>query len=107
MRGSLADEQSICLKIQQKLAISQRAWLSCSSSSFRLKIPGETPVTMKRNTASNKRLSHFPSKLVAITIATSSLTDLFDFLGGQTEEGRSEGLELAKRPTSQLHPHID
>lgn len=80
MRASQAGEQSICLKIQQKLAISQTAWSSCSCSSCRMKTPTETLVTMKKNTAQTDRLSHFPDTLVAIIIQMSSLIDLFAFL---------------------------
>lgn len=45
-----------------------------------MKIPRETLVTMKKNTAQNDRLSHFPDTLVAIIIQMSSLIDLFAFL---------------------------
>lgn len=111
MRGSLADEQSICLKIQQKTSEYLRELGRVAPAVlFRLQIPRETLVTMKRNTAPNDRLSHFAGALVAIAIQTSSLIDLFAFLMGQREGGISEGLGPGKRLTPRLLtllPHAD
>lgn len=113
MRGSLADEQSLKIHLFEdttKTSDISESLVDLLLQFFRLKIPGETLVTMKRNMALIGRLSHFPGTLVAITIQMSSLIDLFAFLMGQTEGGISEGLGLGKRLTRQLlglHPHID